>query len=389
MKSKWSQALVFLIALTFMVLFSCEQKSEVIDTYLTNALVLGDSLNIDLPDTIPHLGSLVRPLYNTKNDLFSYGIEDGGKINIFSYQKDLTKWKLTVLDINGPNQVYGNGAFNFFDSEIVYLPYNSPKILRLNEKGIKISEMSYFDNRDMAFDSKVKNPIIHDDGDNIFFDLASYVSFSDPETFEKTKTVGKYSHENDEFYPIVNYPKEFYDKTWSGNDAEHQFVIRDGLIYMNFVKSEFVYVYDDEGNLLNQKPIKSDKIKNSEGNRYSDSMMNAMEQMNNGHYPKIVYDRWRDVFYRVGVYFDVGYEIKSMQDVGSAFMKKKVVIIAFDKDLNILASNEFDAVENRLNEYYHWVNEDGFFLYQAPKEVTENRYQFAKFSLTKLPLSSQ
>ena len=101
-----------------------------------------------------------------------------------------------------------------------------------------------------------------------------------------------------------------------------------------------------------------------------DSMENAMTQINNGYYSRIIYDKWRDVFYRVGVYFDVKNEITSPSEVAMAFRKKKILILTFDKDLNILSKNEFDAINNRLNEYYTWITEKGLFMYQS-QEITK------------------
>lgn len=374
-----------IIGLAFLVLihFACSENFSR-DYELNSRLVLTDSLTIYLPDSVPHIASLTRPLYNTTGDLFSYVTDEAGLLKLYSYDKDLATWKLTTLNKNGPNQVYQNGAFNLINDKIIFFPFNLPRVIKLDDNGNKIWDKEYFQNREMAFDSKVKNPVIHDDGQNIFFDLGSYVNFDNPGTFERTNTVGKFNYSEGEFNSIIKYPEEFHDKTWSGNDAEHQLIIRDDLLYMNFVKSEFIYVYDKEGKLVNKGLVKTSHIKNAKGKKSEDSMQNAIEQINNGHYAKVIYDPWRDVFYRIGVYFDVDYEVKSVQDVANAFRNKKLAILTFDKDLNVLANDEFSATANRLNEYYHWVNEDGLYLYQSPVSMSENIYQFAKFSLNKL-----
>lgn len=376
------KGIVLLVVIIFLQI-SCKESTE--RSYvLDRSLFISDSLSIVLPDSIPHLGSLARPFFNATANYFSYISEEEGFVRIHTYEKDKASWKSISLDLNGPNRVYGNGAFNIIGDEIVYFPYNTPKVLRLSLEGVKTFDKSYFVDRNMAFDSKVKSPVIHDDGENLFFDLGSYVDFDNPSTFESTQTIGKFDYKNEKFYPLITYPKEFHDNTWSGNDAEHQFVVRDDLIYMNFVKSEFVYVYDKNGKFLRKEAIKSIHIKNSKGKKSDDSMENAIAQVRNGHYPKIIYDPWQDVFYRIGVFFDVNYDVSSMQDVANAFRKKKLVIITFDKDLNVLGHDEFDALSNRLNEYFHWVNEDGLYLYQARSERNENVYQFAKFSHTML-----
>lgn len=373
---------IAVVLILFLITSACRENFNE-NTQLNSTLVLRDSLQIFLPDSIPHLGSVIRPLYNTTSDGFSYATEESGFVKIHTYMKDSAKWKMTLLNQSGPDQVYGNGAFHIIDNEILYFPFNTPKILKLSNEGTKLWEKDYSSTRDMAFDSKVKNPVIHDDGEHIFFDLGSYVNFNDPSVFKSTKTVGKFDYKNEKFYSLITYPEEFHNNAWSGNDAEHQLTILNDRIYMNFVKSEFVYVYDKDGTLIKKEIIKSNHIKNSKGKKSEDSMENAIEQVRNGHYPKIIYDKWRGVFYRIGVYFDVNFEINSAQDVANAFRNKKIVIITFDKDLNVLGHDEFDALANRLNEYYHWINVDGLHIYQAPLGSTEDLYQFARFTLIK------
>lgn len=375
------------LALIFLFLFSCSKDKER-DLVLSKTLILKDSLIINLPDTIPHIGSLVRPSYSTTNASFSYPIDKGDNLEVYTFNKDSVKWRVIVLNKNGPDQVYGNGAYNLTDNGLVYLPFNTPKVLKLNNQGLKIWEKSYFGSRDMVFDTKVKNPVIHDDEESVFFDLGSYVDFNDPSIFEKTGTVGKYDYLEDKFYALVNYPEEFHGNTWSGNDAEHHLVIRDNLIYMNFVKSEFIYVYDTQGKFIKKDVIKSKNIKNSKGKKHPDSMQNAIQQVNNGHYVRLIHDPWRDVFYRIGVYYDVSYEVKSAQDVANAFRRKKLVVLTFDKDLNVLGNDEFDVTTNRLNEYYTWMSEDGLLIYQGSLENSDNQYQFAKLLLTDISLSA-
>ena len=56
------------------------------------------------------------------------------------------------------------------------------------------------------------------------------------------------------------------------------------------------------------------------------------------------------------------------------------------KDSLTLAQDEFDAMKTRLNEYYHWVNEEGLFLYQIPSSKPETIYQFTKFELQDISL---
>ena len=61
------------------------------------------------------------------------------------------------------------------------------------------------------------------------------------------------------------------------------------------------------------------------------------------------------------MYYDTNQEIKTMQDLMSVIKKRTIGIIAFDKELKIIAKNKFSTNE-KISENIYFVNEKGLNL---------------------------
>ena len=62
------------------------------------------------------------------------------------------------------------------------------------------------------------------------------------------------------------------------------------------------------------------------------------------------------------MYYDTNQEIKTMQDLLSVIKKRTIGIIAFDKELKIIAKNKFSTNETKISENFYFVNEKGLNL---------------------------
>ena len=120
------------------------------------------------------------------------------------------------------------------------------------------------------------------------------------------------------------------------------------------------------------------------GKRGNDIYQDALDQLNNGHYLKIIYDKWRNVFYRIGTFVDIQTPINDPQEFAKVYNKKKISITTFDANLKVVANDEFFALQERINENYLWVREDGLYIYAIPTEPTESNYYFRKIELKEL-----
>jgi len=347
-------------------------------------MVLTDTLNIKLPDSISHIKSETRPFFSSDGWGFGYltrGVDNNMYINRYLFQEN--KWEIIKINTQGPNQVYGQGAFSFSEKNdmFYYFPLNTPRILEVKKNGEVQREHKYSPDRTVAYNSQVKSPNIIDDGQSIFFDIGEYRSLEDVSTYEEVSLIGIYDYQINKFRKIVKYPEEFHGKKWSPNDVAKNFVIADEKIFMSFSKSKYIYVYDLEGEFIEKSTVGIDAIKDSEGLKSDDSFANALAQVNNGYYHNLIYDKWRKVFYRIGIHYDVKQRVESPQDMGRAFQKRVMTIITFDSDLNIIAEAQFFTLQTFLMENYFLLNTDGFYLNATLPDQPENLYKFIRLEL--------
>jgi len=377
---------LFISTLLIFITFSCTKNTTKRQNgELNSTLILSDTIKVFLPDSINHLGNTSRPFNNIYDNHFSYSTNDEDIVELVNYNYRTDYWSKTTLYKTGPNQVYSEGAYSFINqNELLFLPIVAPYILKINTNGSIIEKHQYAANPMQAVDSKIKSSSVDIHEDKIYFDLAEYADFNKTNTYKKIKTIGAYDLNTGEFSKIVNYPQEYHGKLWSSNDSEHSFVISQNKIYMNFSKSNFVYVYDLNGELITKKIVGNLKIRESKGKSGNDIYQDALDQLNNGHYLKIIHDKWRNVFYRIGTFVDIQTPINDPQEFAKVYNKKKISITTFDADLNIVANGEFFALQERINENYLWVRKDGLYIYAVPTEPTESYYYFRKIELKEL-----
>ena len=122
------------IILPSLAVFACENNNvDQPDYKLSKELILKDSLTIDVPKNIQHLGGLVRPTYTTTNENFSYYVEKGQELIFYTYNRTFKQWSTIRLNKQGNHQVYGKGAFNLNEDGMLFIPFNNPKDFKIEQ----------------------------------------------------------------------------------------------------------------------------------------------------------------------------------------------------------------------------------------------------------------
>lgn len=378
--------------LLLIIMYSCSDKNVnneqllIGDLNLERHLELGDTLHISVPDEITNITALMKPFFTFNDTYFAYqGEQNNGQIPIHRYSYDESSWETIQLETSGPNQVYGAGGFGWLsDSVMYYLSTIDARIILLDEQGAKTDEFVFSDNRMVSYNSAVKSPFIFiDDEHNLYFDITQYKSLTEESTFEQANLIGVLDTLNKTFRSIVPYPPEFHGKTWSTNDVGRKSFIVDEHIYMSFSKSKYIYKYDMTGNLVDQSIVGTRGIKDAQGRKNDDPYQHALNQLKNGHYVTIIYDKWNELFYRIGTYLDTSldFSLDKPETMSEAFRSQKIAITAFDKELKIIAHNVFPTQETGLNHAYYFVNKNGLYLYQSIRDKKEESLPFRKVRL--------
>lgn len=371
---KSNKFLLFLVCAHFLVL-SCEFSSSKA-VKMQNELIVTDTLNLILPRSINHPLSDLSYFWSHDGESFSF-LSNGSLDSLFINRYAPTKgWLKTLVRPYGPNQVYSAGAFAFnSDTSFYYFPSTVSKILSLNSLDGKVYvEFDYSPLRLERIRRNNNRASIYVGQGLIGFDLVEYRPLEEESTFYESFIYGLYK--SDSLHKIIRYPEEFHGKVWSSNDVDRNSVVVDEKIYFNFSKSPYIYVYDFEGEMLGKHKVGSDRIKESESGRVDNAEINMFRRENNGYYTNLIYDKWRKVFYRIGIYYDTKEQMYDIKDLARIAKKRMVTITTFNKDFKTLAYNEF-ALNSKMDERLCFVNEEGLFLLNrgAKTEDDLNFYQ--------------
>nr|WP_236017538.1 DUF4221 family protein [Roseivirga sp. E12] len=343
-----------------------------------------DSLRISLPSDIRDPDYEVAVFWSYDDNGFSFLTEMEEPImHLNRYDFKNETWSRHRLNRDGPNQVYSKGGFKIVgDSTMFYFPIVGNQIIELDRSAQVLSSHNFSPSGLENYNGLNKNPELLRINDQVYFDLTEYYSLRDKSTFKKSYLIGRFDLRKKRFEKMVRFPEEFHGTTWSTNDSDRSSVFAKGKIYMNFTKSPYVYEYNLQGELLNKKYVGTKKIRDA-GTRSDSREINALRQQNNGYYHKLIYDKWRNVFYRIGVYFDTDREIKDMQDMVELASKRTLAILILNEDLELIGLTEF-PIKTRISENYYFVNEDGLYLKYYGKGPSEEVLDFYRLGLADL-----
>lgn len=369
---------ILLLCISFI---SCNKNKDFeYSVHDNKTLLIYDSLEISFPNTISHPDSEISSFWSKDFNSISFlSGSDNQKMSINRYEINSKTWSTIPLDKQGPNQVYSKGAFKFNqDGSFYYFPIVGSRILKINQNGIVDYDNEFSSDGLDNYFSQNKSPNILVDKNNLYFDLSEYNSLTNPKTFETSFLIGKYNLESHKLEKIINFPKEFHNKTWATNDIERTSLYHNETIYMSFTKSKYIYKYNLKGELIDQVYAGIKEVKEAK-TRKDDSFTNAINQQNSGYYHSFIHDPYNDVFYRIGIYFDTDREIKTFEDLQEVAQKRVISILILNKSLQIIGRKDFVA-EDRISENYFFLNNYGLFMKYYPKKETES-YHFYHLKL--------
>ncbi|KYG76991.1 DUF4221 family protein [Roseivirga echinicomitans] len=349
----------FLIGVATLLCVCCASKNDEISE-LTFDLVISDSLDLKLPRDVYHPLSDDSYFWSHDDVSFSYLVE-GGLDSLFIYRFFFSgEWNKTTLFPQGPNQVYGAGAFTFInDSSFYYFPGVVSKILKMNISGetLESYDYSYLRLERIRRNNNQSNIFWNDS--IIGFDIAEYRPLEEVSTFLEASIYGVYDF--DTLSGIINYPEEFHGKVWSSNDVDRSSLVVGDSIYFNFSKSSYIYVYGFDGKEIAKKKLGSPHIKESQSGRVEDAQVNLIRRENNGYYPQMVYDKWRGLFYRIGIYYKSSQEVETIMDLAKVAKSRTMSVTTFNSNLDLIAYNEF-SIKSHLDHRLCFVTPNGLFF---------------------------
>lgn len=342
----------------------------------TATLAVTDSLYIPLPDDIQLAGYQPVWTYGYGKLVFRSAVRNE-QVALYVYDLQRGTWQYLPLSFTGPEQVYGAGTVAYLnDSLFVYFPENKPVVIVLDSQGKKRSEYR-ISNGSILHHAPDKHPLVARVGTKLGFDISESYPLDQPKTFNTARLFGWLDTASGQLTSIIHYPDEFKNKTWSYSGAAHKSLMLEDTLYLNFVKSAYVYRYTLQGDLIDKTVVNLPEIGEMPA-RKGDEMQDMLAFEATGYYPALIYDRWRQVFYRLVVYYDTKEPLNSLADIARMATKRTLAVIVFDRHMQVLGISRFGG--NRLAKYYYFVNDQGLFLYALTNDK-EEQLKFYRLNL--------
>ena len=341
-----------------------------------------DSLKIEFQDSIP----IYSPgsSWNYNHNSLSFSSSTPTYIIIDTYYLNKKEWIRTYLNKEGPEGVKNAGGFEIKNDTLIYATAGYSNFFLFNLNGTLIKEVKYGD-RETSLNIKEWNPKFYKNKKNFGFSTVEYEALSsDVSTYQKSKLYSIVNIDSNTVRHIISYPEEFHNKIWSSNDNSYTAISVGDTIIMNFSKSHFLYLYDLEGNLISSKEAKNPMVRDAMPMKSSSSQKNSLINEVNGHYNKLIYDKYRKVYYRTSIAYDTTKNLENPTEftLFSIYSKKKLCITTLDENFNIIGMNYFKGRQGGLGDILSFVNEEGLYLWFLHKN-NENEENFIKFNIKK------
>ncbi|MCD9609499.1 DUF4221 family protein [Tenacibaculum maritimum] len=182
-----------------------------------------------------------------------------------------------------------------------------------------------------------------------------------------------------------NYPKAYFDRCWSSLDTEVSNVLRKNTAIFSFPIEDTLYTHDLSGKKGVKKKIARSKYKKREIEPIPcDKLWEQRTYFKHSYesflYLDLVYDRFRDVYYRFCKHPKEDYSMKdkfnSLNDTFS--------IMVLDSQLNVIYETEVLNIKPKYINFDYFVNKEGLWISTSNPDNENYREDELGFELFKL-----
>lgn len=355
----------YTLLIFFILIISCNKNPNIAYESIVKR---NDSLMQTIPNNIQPMELYWQ--YHVINHNESLLDTDVPLKNIYKYSINNKKWDILNFKSEGPDGVGIGTGFHYInkDSIFIFSGYQHKMFLFDDElhkvKTYKLPNdynINLFTNRKCI---KIK--------DNLFMQGTEFLQMN-KEFCNNAKLLLKYNLTNSKYRKIINYPEKYKSKRWMPKHLSMDYVINNERIISSFAITDSIYIYNLDGVLLKTKLAKSKYINNIKpiNNNIDDNSQKAMNILyENGFYSGLLYDKYKDVFYRFAYHLPYN---KISNNVKLKHMTLSIIVL----DNNMKYINEF--IPNMASGYYKFVNEKGLVLSVNPNFTTNLKEGQRKF----------
>ena len=392
----------FICLVSCICLFACQDSPK--ESIATYDIGLAESKKIVLPvdENTYYLSKSIFQFEEDDKEYLLFGNLEKRQHELLIY--DIEKQNLhkrIPLEKEGPNGVPGIwGCIPFFDSKTFLVSqHNSGRMSIIDGEGIVVQKYSMRQSSDKTkrrglwVDSRfgvsffytpsfIKDSIV-------YFSNGIFIQYKinqrlDREVWKTIPMFNSLNLKNGHIHTLpIKYPDIFEDDVkvpaGGGYEFTYDYNYKQERLVCSLTGYDSIMVTDDlkQVRWYNGKSryLKSMRPKVYEADGF-DWLREATE---NPAYHNIMYDKYRDVYYRI---VELPYELKQNESPFDTPKGREFSIIIFDKDLNIIGETKFPG--NKYLYKMSFVGRDGLYISEnnlANPEFDEDKLVFACFAL--------
>ena len=382
--------LVILIGLCSICL-SCQQKADVSNAQYIKDLVETHKLTLPVDENTYYMSRSMFQFEENNKEYLSFGNFEKRQHEILIYDLESQNlYKRIPLFKEGPNGVVGVRTSKSFEGAKTFFLFESSakRLTIINDKGeilrrypVKLPEgqfthcydgFSYFYNPSFCVDSVVY--FLH--------------KLNKPQMkTHEWKDVSMFTYlnmKNGEVGPLpLHYPSIFdkdVENPAGGFSFSYEYNYNQNRLVCSFCGYDSLMVSDDLQNVrwYNGKSRYMESIR-PVLQETSEGLQALVKLKERGEYHNLMYDKYRDVYYR---FVELPYELKQNESPFDDPRGREFSIIIFDKDFNIIGETKFPG--NKYLYKMSFVGRDGLYISEnnlANPEFDEDKLVFACFKL--------
>ena len=391
-----------LMTLSILCLCACQTKTDTPTVSYDIELIETKKITLPVDENTYYLSKSIFQFEEDNKEYLLFGNLEKRQHELLIY--DIEKQNLhkrIPLEKEGPNGVPGIwGCIPFFDSKTFLVSqHNSGRMSIIDGEGIVVQKYSM-----RQFSDKTKRRGLWVDsrfGVSFFYTPSfikdSIVYFSngifiqykinqrlDREVWKTIPMFNSLNLKNGHIHTLpIKYPDIFEDDVkvpaGGGYEFTYDYNYKQERLVCSLTGYDSIMVTDDlkQVRWYNGKSryLKSMRPKVYEADGF-DWLREATE---NPAYHNIMYDKYRDVYYRI---VELPYELKQNESPFDTPKGREFSIIIFDKDLNIIGETKFPG--NKYLYKMSFVGRDGLYISEnnlANPEFDEDKLVFACFAL--------
>lgn len=293
------------------------------------------------------------------------------------------------LEFDGEHSIRGFSGGRILNKDSIWILTNPPAIVLINFKGEVLQRKRITnDLLPITYINAFQHKAPFQNGKRIFGTQPLFMNHHGmgKEDIRKHQLIFSYDFDLDsiQWYDVF-YPEEYWDR--GKKLSEYSWAERDGKLYIAPWYDHEIQIFDMEtGNILNKEQVESEHINHFD--YVNELPKSALEGLKNrlvyDRYGSLVYDQYRDVFYRLflpRIELEENYSVEDIQKLN--WSRPYAGIMALDKDLNVLGEHIFERFEV-FTEYNYFVGKEGLYLSlnnEFHPDYEEDRFRYMVLKL--------